>query len=410
MGQFITPPSIPPDTFVRRLCIPNSPEWVGTVTGALMDLIYSSEWVQTNGITTEAAANRAREMLDAYLQSGEVGECDSMACCQTAPMRYRINPDTGKFEQSNNGGATWGAAGGGVQSVIVEPIPPVTSGIAATKCDAASNVKEQVQVWIDQVSNDFTTATTLLEFGIAVLEAILAAVVVVLTTVALGPLEALVLPTIGAALFAAWGAGKAVFDAYWTTENKDKVFCAAYCHIGDDGSFSDAQFSGFWNEVNEKLPPSPAKMLFMGFLSSVGKEGLNAMAATGVSADSDCSDCDCVQNCLDDFQIAVFEGNNVGTIVSRTESYIDLRCEDVPGFGGAKFAIMTTPNDSACCQYKGFEILSGSEAIQLRGIECGSPRWPDGTVHNIAVDDVVNTIYFFADAVTVVRFSFVEPP
>ena len=61
------------------------------------------------------------------------------------------------------------------------------------------------------------------------------------------------------------GAGKAVFDAYWVTDRRDEVFCAAYCHIGDDGSFSEAQFSAFWNEVNQKLPPSPAKMLFMDF-------------------------------------------------------------------------------------------------------------------------------------------------
>jgi len=107
------------------------------------------------------------------------------------------------------------------------------------------------------------------------------------------PLAAQALGVLGAALAAAWGAGKVVFDNYWTTENKDIVFCAAVCTIGDDGSFTDAQFSEFWNRCNSDLPPSPAKMLFMGFLSSVGKQGLNAMAASGTSADSDCSDCSC---------------------------------------------------------------------------------------------------------------------
>lgn len=334
-----------------------------------MSLIYESEWVQTTGITQEDAANRARKMLDDYLQSGEVGECDSMPCCETAPMRYRINPDTGKFEQSTNGGATWGAAGGGVQSVIVEPVPPVTSGVAATKCDAASNVKEQVQVWIDQVSNDFTTATTLLEFGIAVLEAILAAVLVVLSLGALTPLEALVLPTLGAALFAAWGAGKTVFDAYWSTENKDIVFCAAYCNIGDDGSFSAAQFSAFWNQVNSELPPSPAKMLFMGFLSSVGKEGLNAMASSGVSADSDCSDCTACIECLDAFTwpTDVF-GANSSVIVDTDHNWISADALLIAGnyywgFRGTK-----------CCSVQ-VTKTSGDEPNAFKGlIPCPEPE------------------------------------
>lgn len=293
MGQFITPPTIPDDTYCRTLKIPNSPQWIGAVSGALMPLIYSSEWVSVGGITPEEAANRAEIMFNEYLISGDNGVCGDMACCEDIPKRFRIDPVTKVVQQSNNGGATWQASGGGMQQYIVEPIPPVTSGVSGTKCDAASNLKEQVQVWINQVSNDFTTAGSLVEFGLGVIVAIAGAVLVVLTDGAFAPIEVAILTALGAALTAAWGAGKVAFDNYWTTANKDKVFCAAVCNIGDDGSFTLEQFTAFWNKVNDDLPPNPAKMLFMGFLSSVGKEGLNAMAASGTSADSDCTDCTC---------------------------------------------------------------------------------------------------------------------
>jgi len=293
-------------------------------------------------------------------------------CCDDKAKIFRINPTTGNVEQSTDNGTTWDPAAGGIQSVIVQPVPPVTSGVAGTKCDAATNVAGQVDVWIDQVSNDFTTAVSLLEFAIAVLGAILAAVLVVLSAGALTPLEALVLPTLGAALAAAWGAGKAVFDAYWTTEVKDKILCAAFCNIGDDGSFSDAQFSAFWNQVNADLPPSPAKMLFMGFLSSVGVAGLNAMAASGMAADADCSDCtECLECEIDNWACSFWYGGDYltspstgtfGTEIARDATSITIQSSD-RGDGQQAISI-STPSGTLCCGFTA-EFIGGEPAHTL---------------------------------------------
>jgi len=297
VGEFITPPSLPPTTYCRRLLIPNSPEWIGTVTGALMDLIYPSAWKQTTGISSDDAANRAREMFNLYLNSGNDGECGEMACCEYVAVIYRVDPVTGNVQQSTNNGTTWTPAAGGFQSVIVEPIPPVTSGVAVNKCDATQNLADQIELWIDQVSADFDTAGNLLAFAEGVLIAIVAALTLILSAGALTPIQALVLPTIGAALTAAWAAGKAAFDSYWDATKKEIVRCNAYCNIGEDGAFTDAQFSAFWNDCNAELSAAPAKMLFMGFLSSVGRQGLNAMTATGNNIDADCSDCGDCSDC-----------------------------------------------------------------------------------------------------------------
>lgn len=400
MGQFITPDVLPEDTFCRVLLIPNDPKWIGAVTGALLPMIYESEWVQFEGITPEEAADRARVMFYEYLDSNG---CVDMAnnCCEDVPRRYRVNPETGVFQQSNNGGSTWGAMSGGFESIITEPMPPVTSGVAGTMCDAASNVREQVSQWVTQVSNNFDTATSLLEFGAALILAIAGAVLVYVTGGAFLPAETVIIGALGAALAAAWSAGKAVFDAYWTTDKFDIVLCAAFCNISSDGSFSDAQFSAFWNECNSNLPPSPAKMLFMGFLSSVGKAGLNAMAASGVSADSDCEDCDCGTCSPSLFWAKLnFEGSwfDRGTVIETGEDYVIV--ETVDRGDGQQIVSFAAENLTQCCNIR-WENYGETPAHMLHFYTlCGTEATYENLVQNDLMpnDNNVTSYFFQCDA------------
>lgn len=286
--NFPIPAVIDPPKTCLQIEIPDHPDWKAVISGLLFELTYWFNWERTGDTSGAQCAAVWKEVYNSI-------DWSSMSCCCDDPVIIkRINPDTGLPEQSTDGGVTWKGIPGGISSYIVQPVPPVTSGVAADKCDAAANAMGQVELWISQVTTDFDTAVSLFEFAIFVLEAILAAVLVILSAGTLTALEALVLPTIGAAVGAAYSAGKAAFVAYWTDPTKEKVRCALYCNIGDDGSYTDAQFSQVWNEINDELPPSPAKMLFMGFLSSVGAAGLNAMAASGLESDADCSGCDCV--------------------------------------------------------------------------------------------------------------------
>jgi len=403
----------PPDSMPMTLCIPRNRDHMAAFFGALYQLTVWNSWQQDG---TEHGKELAAVWWRYFLSWDRVMndlECeDGMnECCTEPAIILRINPTTGNVEQSSDGGVTWTPQAGNLQSVIVTPVPPVTNGVANTKCDAASNVKGQVDVWIDQVSNDFTTATSLLEFGVAVLVAILSAVLVVLSAGALTPLEALVLPTIGAALAAAWGAGKAVFDAYWSTANRDQVFCAAVCTIGDDGSFTEAQFTAFWQRCNAHLPPSPAKMLFMGFLSSVGRAGLCAMAASGTSADSDCSDCVCDEVCNADlWDVWNLSGMDVGTIISRGSNFLIVESVNHPDFGGEVGQIVITTNEpSICCSLlSADEVGTGTGAIELRQAVCGAAIWPAATGIDF-VDDSMCTVYAFKTAGSVpfrVKFVF----
>jgi hypothetical protein len=402
-GEGIPIPNVidPPESFAVTLCIPKNTMHVAAFFGALYQLTTWTSW-ERNGTDD---GKRVADVWWRYYQAWNTQitdlECEdgNMDCCTEPAIIKRVNPTTGQVEQSTDNGATWKPVAGGLQSYIVNPVPPVSSGVAGTKCDAATNLAGQVDVWINQVTTDFDTATSLLEFGIAVLEAILLAVVTILSAGTLTAVEALVLPTIGAALFAAWGAGKAVFVAYWTTDIKDKILCAAYCNIGDDGSFTDAQFSAFWNKVNMDLPPSPAKMLFMGFISSVGTSGVNAMAATGMSADADCSDCDCETTCnADNWNLVNYNGSPVGTLVTRDDNSITLTGIGHPDFGTPYNAMIQTGGDDICCVVFSITLVSGTMPLFF-GVDCGNPRWPSSPngPFTVMVSNV-NTLFLRGDS------------
>jgi len=326
----------PPESMSVTICIPKNVVHMKAFWGALWELTFWNKWMEDDAHSgTEVASVWRRYFLSWKRSMSDLPDCeDGMGnCCVDGQIITRVNPTTGRIEQSADNGATWQPAKNTLEDVIVRPVPPVTSGVAGTKCDAATNLSVQVDGWIDQVSNDFTTAQSLVEFATAVFEAILAAVLVILSAGVLTPIQALIIPMIGAALAAAWGAGRTAFDAYWTTEIKDQILCAAYCSIGEDGSFTDAGFAEFWSKVNTDLPPSPAKMLFMGFLSSVGVSGVNAMAASGMSADSDCADCDCETCDPTSFINGIwYQGNDLnnrgGTIIETGADYVIIQSQD----------------------------------------------------------------------------------
>jgi len=372
--NFPIPAVIDPPKMCLQLQIPDHPEWKAVISGLLLQPAYWFNWERTGDTSGAQCAAVWKEVYNSIDWSNM-----SCGCCDDIPHRYRVNPTTGNLEQSINGGVSWSAAAGGLQDLIVEPVPPVTSGVAATKCDAATNVAGQVDQWIAQVATDFDTAASILEFATAVLVAIAAAVFAALSLGALTAAEALVIPTIMAACVAAFGAGKVAFEAYWTTDVKDKILCAAFCNIGDDGSFTEAQFTAFWNDINADLPVGPAKMLFVGFLSSVGKEGLNAMAASGMSADADCEDCACEPGCVTEWHISEPNpGDVLGVITAQDDTHIEASTTNPQG-GSGFYIYMDSGSMDNCC-YVDYTLVESSSSVSASWQLCGSTEIQSGII------------------------------
>jgi len=348
-GTMPVPPPHIEDSPTVQVCI--NQEWAAVLIGQIWPLRYPEAW----GGTLEEnrrARGEIKNLIDMLMSTGE---CEMTTCCLPPTIINRVNVTTGAVEISIDNGATWTPSPNTVQSVIVQPPPPVTSGVASNKCDAATNVMTQIEDWIEHVGTAFDVAAGLLDFAILVASAILDAILLLLSEGALTAAEAQIITIITGVLTAVWEGGKALFTDYWTSEEKDKILCAAVCSIGDDGSFSDAAFAAFYGKCSSELTGGLAKTLFLGFISSVGVAGLNSMAASGKSADSDCSDCIC-----SDF-LRVYVSSGGGTEISWDGQ--NLIAEPVADGDHYTLFVQVQPNgtfDASICGYMSYEVLSGT--------------------------------------------------
>lgn len=70
---YVTPSTIPATFQCRRVRMPDDPLFFAAVMGALYQLTYASNWVQTTGVSTSAAAGAALVMYDDCVAS--LGAC-----------------------------------------------------------------------------------------------------------------------------------------------------------------------------------------------------------------------------------------------------------------------------------------------------------------------------------------------
>jgi len=370
MGQFITPPSIPEDVYCRRLLIPNTPEWIGTVTGALMIMIYESEWKQTTGISADDAAERANLMFQQYLVSGDDGECGDMNnCCPELVIIHRFNPDTGRPEVSDDGGETWTPDPNDPQNAI-PLLPPLTSGGSGkTKCDAATNASEHFNELITEIGTNLTTAVTVFDLSVAIAEAVLALVLVLVSAGALTPIVTAVATAVWGAATALFALGIEAYNTYWTTDKKDAVLCAIYCNIGEDGQFTDAQYNAFVQKIKDTLPASAALNAVMSAVNAGGARGMSQMASYGNAAEADCSSCDC-GTCATEWTIGNIDGGaSFGTINSVTDGVYNVSAQ-LFGGDGHYYLTMKTPSEGDCCQVEDVTSIAGAPSAGAQVIVC----------------------------------------
>lgn len=372
---FITPNNLPTGTYCRQILIPNDPYWIGLVSGALLPFSYASEWEQKEGITVEEAAGRWLQMLNEYWSSDCGG--DDMPCEGNCPeVLRRINPDTGQPEISTDGGSTWTLDPASAVAQLVAQPPPVTAGISANKCDAASNGKQHIEDLIAGCSVQLGTAITVFDLAVAVVEIVLEIAILFISGGTASPLVIALAPAIWGAAHAAFEFGKTAFDAYWTTDEKDKILCALFCTIGDDGSFNNAQYEAFLAKWKADATPSPAFNFVYSALKPIGMKGLNNYCSYGESADADCSDCDCFDIC-DLRSWDVIDGTDVTIAEDEDGQYMDITAvSDVPGFGG--FAVViNSGGTSECCTVQEDTITAGAITGALYSA-CGEAQWPTG--------------------------------
>lgn len=223
-----------------------------------------------------SAGTEGKQTADAWRDALNLPELNMCGCCPQ-PTNRRYNAD-GELEVSYDGGLTWSpdpAADDRFSGIVSPPIPGADG--ADKRCAAAASAEEYVkQNLIDALSDGDTYAQI---YGAAV------AIIAALGVTGIGIL-------IAAAAAAIFVAGVAAVQAAFTSEVWTDFRCILYCHIDNDGSFSETGWEQVKSEVLGTYTGVVSAILY-NWVNSVGPVGLTNAARSGFVASADCDACEC---------------------------------------------------------------------------------------------------------------------
>ena len=310
---------------------------------------WTTRWESVSGLEIDQVevrkfANKLREKL--------------MSCCGEELILHRVNPDTGAMEISTDGGATWQQDPQDPRVSGVQLPPPVTSGLSPDKCNAADAVKVGYSSMIVHLIAQKAASATDAEQA--------AVITATLTAIFGGAIPAAIVVIFGAIISWLLSADATAMSAAFTETTFAQILCCLACNIGDDGSFSDAQFNSVLDCINSSVTDGYAKTATYGLFKGLGKLGLNNWAASRYSSGADCSGCDCECHGISRTIIN-------GTFVSEgvdTDGHCYIDIASAPHGGGALEQVdiafnttgyPSTPGD--CAKVLDHQIIAGTPAF-----------------------------------------------
>jgi len=283
----------------------------------------------------------------------------SQNCCcgsgsLTLIVEHRITID-GRVEISIDGGSTWTSDPNDIIHNIPSYPAPVTAGVSANKCDAASNGHQHALDMIAEISAGFDSTDTLLDFIKLVADIIVDLLLIYFGAGAgIGVIDTLIEVLFGA-VKDVYDAHKTAWDTYWTSDETDKILCALYCNIGDDGTFTESSYSAVLSKLKTDLTPSPQADLFIQTFKAIGLSGLNKWCSYGTSSEADCSSCDC--GCDVPAWIEFGTGGHVNCVYT-----IDAVLSGSNYIAYIRFSNPSAP-DNTMCGTVAWEMVSGSVSV-----------------------------------------------
>jgi len=348
-----------------KICIEINRSWLPALLGMVQPFRYPEYWLGTLAENKQARAD-VLKLLDIL---SEAGECDmtNNCCVNVTVILHRIDPITLQLQISIDGGATWTPDPESELNTAIQQPPLVTVG-GGDKCDAASNGKQHIEDIIAGSSENLGTAQTVLDLAIGVASIALGVMIFFILGPEVAPITVEIITTAAGII---WGAAKAAlelgktgFDSYWTTDERDKILCALYCTIGEDGAFTDSQFAQFISKWKSLRTPSLAFDLVEKTVYVGGAIGLTNMCSYGDGAISDCNDCDC-SGC--DF--SGWEQWVNGTILEQDADHIVIEAV----FGGGQWnAGVRNPNINTCCCFVVFTPEQGQNISTVGYVPCAA--------------------------------------
>jgi len=344
--QPLTPPPAHPDE-PPFVCIQINESWIPYIIGLLRPAKFPEYWAGT----LDENRNARRDIQNLIDQFQVMEACGDMnICCEPQIYIFRINSETGRMERSPDSGSTWIPDPTDPIHIIHQNPPVVRPTVDSTKCDAATNALEHIEDIITLQSENIGTAVTVFELAAAVAGFLLEVFIIIVTGGAGSAPGIAIITAIWAAASAALTEGKTAFDDYWTNDAKDKILCALYCNIEDNGQFTQLGWEAAKHQMRRDLTPSPALDFAMTAFNAGGYVGINQMASYGNASAADCAACACDNSCASKWSISFTSDNTSGHIVSRDEITQSIVVESTTVSGdGHYYVIILTPDENDCC-------------------------------------------------------------
>jgi len=372
----------PPDSMEMTLCIPKNRDHMSAFFGALYQLTLWQSWQEDDA---HSGAELAKVWWRYYLSwNRTMSELDCeegmSKCCVPNPELKRIDPVSERPQVSYDNGATWQQSPDDTESKITLLPPIVRSGSPKTKCDAATNAIQHINELITATGENLTTAADVFSLGIAIAEAALGLFLVIVSAGTLSPLVIGLATAIWAAATSVFALGIDGYNAYWTTDKQDLIFCKIVCNIGENGQFTEAQYQAFRSQVKAALPASPALDIVMTTINAGGAQGLSQMASYGSWATADCDSCDCGGGCSTEWHISEPNpGDVLGVILSQDANEIVAQTTNPQG-GSGWYVYMDTGSMDNCC-FTSFEVLESTSEVSPTWYPCGSTSFVGGLLN-----------------------------
>lgn len=278
---YLTPDELPEATSCRSLLIPDNPDWLAIVSGAINELAKDWNWEQEGAVTTEEAAQAMLSMWMTFVDS----DCASGTCARV--FRIAI---TGEWEQSTDGGETWEAPTGDytVPATPAREEPTADERICLAAANAANVLSLVYEDMIDAWQLDHE-----IDYGISVF----AAAVIGLIGNWLG-LIAVASINLALSVFAgAYEILDNLFQDAWDTDFNKQVVCLLRRAATDVSGVVTFDLGAFQASLTELETDNPIEAALLQLQISymllwIGGDGLNAAGATTAITTYDCeTDC-----------------------------------------------------------------------------------------------------------------------
>lgn len=369
-------------------CLEVNDEWVSHILGVMIALDQPDTWVGTDD-EIAAARQQVNEIMAAFMEV-------CMDCCGQQEIPLTRVDGNGHFQQSTDGGATWeDTPQFDPRNSIPQtpPYPPADSDGA--KCAYADSVVQHFKTGFVDVLEEGNTVETVLGFLTGIAEAIFGPLT--------GPIGWIV-PAIFAIATAVVAFGIVAYKAAFNDTVWHNLRCLIFDNINDDGLFSQTQIDNIYGAIDTVASDIIAQTTLRSWIAAIGVTGMGNAAHIGLGNPDNCV-CDCTSDIWD---IQIWDGNPIGTLIGRGEGYVDVQTASHPDFGGAVFAQIFTDDAAACCTYDHIEILSGDVTVLGTAIlNCGEPLWPTTEVHGGSVPVSINTFRVWTTNPTIIRVHFV---